>query len=179
MHGVSLAYIENGVPQLGEIALPALGERYQMTDGTPTCNGQQISVSGTSTLREAVVSVGDFATGEGSQSKNRTRLATISALADNVQRVRMLGSAATDLAWLAAGRLDAVVMHSNKVWDVAAGIVLARAAGATITALDGSPYEVAGADFVASTPRVRGSVIELLLMLGRDTSAKGLLPDVQ
>jgi myo-inositol-1(or 4)-monophosphatase len=162
MHGVSLAYVENGVPQLGEIALPALGERYQMIDGTPTCNRRSISVSDTSTLREAVVSVGDFATGEGSQEKNRTRLATLAALADNVQRVRMLGSAATDLAWLSIGRLDAVIMHSNKRWDVTAGIALAAAAGAVITAQDGSRYSLESSDLVAATPAVYSRLTEVL-----------------
>lgn len=161
-HAVALSYLENGTPRIGEIALPALGERY-LTDGdTATCNRNVITVSDTDTLHDAVVAIGDFATGRNSEAKNRDRLATIANLADRVQRVRMFGSAATDLAWLAAGRLDAVIMHSNHTWDVAAGIALAQAAGATTTASNGAPYRTDSPDLVAATPGIHSSLIELL-----------------
>jgi myo-inositol-1(or 4)-monophosphatase len=74
----------------------------------------------------------------------------------------MLGSAATDFAWLAAGRLDAVVMHSNKTWDVSAGIAIARAAGALVTHHDGTPYTIAGPAVLATAPELHAAMVDLL-----------------
>jgi myo-inositol-1(or 4)-monophosphatase len=153
-HGISLAYIEGDQPRHGEIALPALGERYTTTADSARLNGKPICVSHVADLRNSVVSLGDFATGPDSAAKNRIRLATLGALSNKVQRVRMLGSAAVDLAWLAAGRLDAVVMHSNNTWDMAAGIALATKAGAQITELSGAPYSTHSQNFVAANPRL-------------------------
>lgn len=129
---------------------------------SPTLNGQPISVSRVKTLVEAVVSVGDFATGNGSATKNQARLATVTNLANNVQRIRMLGSAATDLAWLAAGRIDAVIMHSNNTWDMAAGVAIARDAGARVTDLSGHAYDTTSHTLIASAPEIHQRAMEAL-----------------
>ena len=54
-------------------------------------------------LREAIVAIGDYATGPGAARKNETQLAATVSLTPRVHRIRMLGTAALDLAWLAAG----------------------------------------------------------------------------
>ncbi|GAB6938175.1 inositol monophosphatase family protein [Isoptericola variabilis] len=161
-YGVSLALIEHGASTLGTIALPAHGERYASRKGTAYLNGQPIHVSKTASLHDALVSTGDFATGTGSGAKNARRLAMIGSLAGAVGRVRMLGSAATDLAWLAAGRLDAVVIDANRMWDVAGGIAIARAAGAVVTHVDGSDYTLDGPDVLATAPAIHGRIVDLL-----------------
>jgi len=161
-YGVSLALIRHGVPTFGAIELPAHGERYVTLDGAARLNGAEVGVARTAHLREAVVSVGDFATGSGHGAKNRRRLAMIHRLAESVGRVRMLGSAATDLAWLAAGRLDAVVIDANQTWDVAGGVALARAAGAVVTHVDGSEYSLNGPDILASVPQLHSVIAHTL-----------------
>lgn len=161
-YGVSLALIEDGTPVFGSIALPAHGERYVTRDGVALLNERPIRVADTASLRDAIVSFGDFATGAGSEVKNARRLAMLGSLAASVGRVRMLGSAATDLAWLAAGRLDVVVIDANRTWDVAAGIALARAAGAVISHVDGTRYALDGRDLLAVAPAVRASTIVTL-----------------
>lgn len=161
-YGVSLALIQDAAPVYGTIALPAHGERYVTRGGAAWLNDQHIGVSTTSGVREAVVSMGDFATGPRSTEKNERRLGMIQRLARSVGRVRMLGSAATDLAWLAAGRLDAVVIDANRTWDVAAGIALARAAGAVISQTDGTRYALDGRDLLAAVPAVHDSVVTIL-----------------
>lgn len=161
-YGVSLALIEDTAPVYGTIALPAHSERYVTRGGGAWLNDQRIRVSTTSDAREAVVSMGDFATGSGSTEKNERRLGIIQRLAESVGRVRMLGSAATDLAWLAVGRLDAVVIDANRTWDVAAGIALARAAGAVVSQTDGSRYVLDGRDLLAAVPTVHASMIAIL-----------------
>ncbi|WP_227748641.1 inositol monophosphatase family protein [Oerskovia douganii] len=161
-YGVSLALIEDGIPVFGTIALPAHGERYVTRDGVALLNGKSIRVAATSGLAEAIVSVGDFATGPNSAEKNERRLGMIEQMAQSVGRVRMLGSAATDLAWLAAGRVDAVVIDANRSWDVAAGIALARSAGGVISHIDGAPYTLDGGDLLVTISEVHDSMIATL-----------------
>lgn len=158
-YGVSLALVEDQTPAFGTIALPAHGERYITRDGAAHLNGQPIRVSDTAQLRDSIVSMGDFATSTDRAEKNRRRLAMLGTLGASVGRVRMFGSAATDLSWLAAGRLDAVVIDANRTWDVAAGIALARGAGAVVTHIDGSPYTLAGPDILAAAPHVHDAVV--------------------
>jgi myo-inositol-1(or 4)-monophosphatase len=161
-YGVSLALIEEETPVFGTIALPAHRERYVTRDGSAHLNKNPIKVAPTSELRESVVSMGDFATGPGSLEKNQRRLAMLGQLAATAGRVRMLGSAATDLAWLAAGRLDAVVIDANHPWDVAAGVALARVAGAVVTHTDGRPYQLSGPDLLATTPHLHEATVAAL-----------------
>jgi len=103
-----------------------------------------------------VVAVGDYATGPRADHKNEQRLALTVQLAPRVHRVRMLGTAALDLAWVAEGRLDASITLGNKPWDTAAGVLLAREAGATVVDADGSAHgfdsaaTIAGADALIS-----------------------------
>jgi myo-inositol-1(or 4)-monophosphatase len=61
------------------------------------------------------------------------RLAATIQLTPRVHRIRMLGTAAVDLAWVADGRLDASITRGNKPRDTSAGVLLAREAGAAVT----------------------------------------------
>jgi myo-inositol-1(or 4)-monophosphatase len=160
--GICLALVEGSTPVLGEIALPAHGERFTVRDGRAFLNRTPIHAAHTTEPSDALVALGDFATGEGSIEKNARRLATMNRLANTVGRVRMNGSMATDLAWLAAGRLDAVIVHSNKPWDMAAGVAVARASGVTVTHHDGSDYSVSGPDILAASPGVHAAIVALL-----------------
>ena len=161
-YGVSLALIEDGSPTFGSVALPAHHEDYRTVDGAAYLNGERLSVASIDRLADAVVAVGDFATGEQSAEKNRRRLAMIDALSGRVGRVRMLGSAATDLAWLAAGRLDAVVIDSNHSWDVSAGIAIARSAGSQVTGINGKDYSLESNDLLAASPGIQLELTSIL-----------------
>jgi myo-inositol-1(or 4)-monophosphatase len=161
--GSSLALISRGRPVLGGIDLPFLGERYSAQDGSGAyCNGRQLHASGTRRLDAAIVSVGDFAVGVGAASKNTVRFAITRQLADRAERVRMFGSAIVDLAWVAAGRLDASVMLANKPWDVSAGVVIAREAGAQVLDLDGTAHTLSATATVAVAPLLRADMRALL-----------------
>lgn len=160
---VSLALVQDGQPVLGVIDLSRLGERYAaVLDHGATLNGRPIRISDTDTLSKAIVSIGDYATGVGSKPKNVERIDVTRQLANAALRVRMLGTAATDLAWLAAGRIDGLVMLSNKPWDTSAGIVIAREAGADICDRDGNAYSLSADSVVAGTPTVVSSILDVL-----------------
>jgi myo-inositol-1(or 4)-monophosphatase len=82
-----------------------------------------------------------------------------------VANVRRLGSAALDLCYVAAGRLDGYYEHGLKPWDRAAGELVAAEAGARVTGLRGRPP---GAVTVAASPAVAGELCALLEELGAD-----------
>jgi myo-inositol-1(or 4)-monophosphatase len=161
--GVSLGLIRRGRPVVGVIDLPFLNSRYTAVEGTGAYKGdQKLETSTTRNLQDAVVAVGDYATGEGAEIKNRLRLALHEHLAANVQRVRMLGSAAIDLAWLAEGRLDASLTMSNNPWDTAAGVIIAREAGATITDTDGTDHHLKSHATIATAPNLKADIHVLI-----------------
>ena len=150
---ISLSLLIAGQPVLGIIDAPLLGERFIARQGAGAyLNGAAITVSEIDGLREAIVGVADFKVGVGSEQENRVHLALLARLARESLRVRMLGSAALDLAWLAAGRLNATVMLSNLPWDVTAGLLLVREAGGAVYDYDGSLHSPSSRYTIASVP---------------------------
>ena len=125
-------------------------------------DGRALKVRDVDRLDDAVLAIGDYAVGPGATDKNRIRLNVTELLAGRALRVRMLGSAAIDLAWLAEGRLDASVTLSNRSWDVAAGVIIAREAGAVVLDYDGSQH-----DRLGSHDRHRTGIRDDLLALVR------------
>ena len=72
--------------------------------------------------------------------------------------VRRLGSAALNLAYVASGRLDAYWATSVKIWDVAAGVLLVREAGGSVTHIGGGPLDLQKPELLAtSTGELRGN----------------------
>ncbi|MGH3645647.1 MAG: inositol monophosphatase family protein [Micromonosporaceae bacterium] len=172
LFAVSLALVDGKHPVLGVIDLPLLGSRYTAVEGHGThVDGQPIRVSETANLNEAIVTIGDYAVGAGAQQKNDLRLAVTTLLAGQVQRVRMFGTAAIDLAWLAHGRTDATVILSNNPWDMAAGVIIAREAGATVADRDGSPHTYDSHATIAANPDLIETVLDLVRQA---TSTRGL-----
>lgn len=160
---VSLGLIDRRRSVLGIIDLPFLGNRYAAALGRgATVDGEPIRASRTGELGEALVALGDFAVGPDAADKNAPRLAITAALAERAQRVRMFGSAAIDLAWLAHGRLDAFVMLSNKPWDTSAGVIIAREAGAQLADLDGSPHTADSGATIGAGPELLPALLALV-----------------
>jgi myo-inositol-1(or 4)-monophosphatase len=75
------------------------------------------------------------------------------------QAVRRLGSAALDLCYVAAGRMDGFWEERLKPWDVAAGALMVQEAGGQITAIDGSAFDVRKASLIASNGRIHGEML--------------------
>jgi myo-inositol-1(or 4)-monophosphatase len=168
---VSLGLVADGEPILGVVdtpmlgnpsGAPMLGRRYHaIRGGGAYADGKPIRASAVADLADAVVAVGDYAVGEGSAAKNADRLSVTGRLVPRVQRIRMLGSAAIDLVWLAEGRLDALVMLANNPWDTAAGVIIAREAGASVVDRHGARHTMASAATLAAS----AELIERLLPL--------------
>lgn len=150
---VSLSLVRGGEPVLGIVDAPFLGERFVAQRGRGAyMNGHRITIHEVPSVREAMVGIADFKVGAGAEEENRVHLALVARLAHESLRVRMLGSAALDLAWLAAGRLNATLMLSNLPWDVSAGLLLVREAGGHVYDHDGSPHDAESRYTIASVP---------------------------
>lgn len=163
LYAISLALVRQEEPVLGIIDVPADGSRYSAAQGYGAyCGDTRIQVRRTEELRAATVTLGDYAVGEQAETKNRARLAVTGRLAQRAQRVRMLGSAAIDLAWLAHGRTDAAMIFGGKAWDVAAGVILVREAGGLVVDARGSRHTLSSASTIAASPRLAGQVLGLI-----------------
>jgi myo-inositol-1(or 4)-monophosphatase len=155
--GVALGLALDRRPVLGVIDLPVLGTRYHAAAGCGAeVDGHPMRCRPTSRLEEAVVATGDFAVGRGAagEMRNRRYLALLERLAAAALRVRMLGSAALDLVWLAQGRIDASVTLANNAWDMCAGVAIAQEAGAVVQDLDGTPYTFDSGVTLAAGPQL-------------------------
>jgi myo-inositol-1(or 4)-monophosphatase len=164
----SLALLQDGRPVLAVIDAPFLGHRYHAIEGRgaytsgPGISGTRLSVASTARLRDAVVAIGDYAVGEDADHKNEAQLAATTRLAARVHRIRMLGTAALDLAWVAEGRLDASITLGNKPWDTSAGVLIAREAGADVVDTVGHRHQLSSAATIAGPPALIRQLLPLL-----------------
>ncbi|TDW88792.1 inositol monophosphatase family protein [Kribbella sp. VKM Ac-2566] len=168
VHGIPLVAISLGLVAgdsslVGVIDMPFLSRRYAGCLGSGSyCNGRQIHGSKCSRLEDAIIAIGDYAVGDNSAERNAPRLALTSLLAAQIQRIRMLGTAATDLAWVADGSLDASIMFNNKPWDTSAGVLIAREAGAQVLDVDGMQHTFHSAGTVAVVTPLVSEVMGLI-----------------
>jgi myo-inositol-1(or 4)-monophosphatase len=149
---IALVLIDGGASQAAVIDLPLLGLRYTaVADGGAYAGARRLRGSTTGSLREALVSIDQYTFGPDAERVNGRRHELVAALAERVQRVRMIGASTIDLAWTAEGRLDACVMLGNKPWDTAAGVLVAREAGVRVLDLDGADHSLVSSGVVAVT----------------------------
>ncbi|MDD3886923.1 MAG: hypothetical protein PHI35_08620, partial [Victivallaceae bacterium] len=114
---------------------PALNRLFQAERGKGAkLNGKPIHVSGCAKLEEAAVSTG-FACLRAGLSKNN--LPAFNRIAPVVRDIKRCGSAALDLCHVASGTYDAYWERELHLYDVAAGAIIAREAGATVCDFNG------------------------------------------
>ena len=146
---VSIAYERDGELIAGVVHVPALGETFAAERGTgATFNGRPASVSEIEHVDEAMTCTGfhpaDYA-------RNARCFA---AASQRAQAVRRDGAAALDLAYVACGRYDGFWEFDLSPWDVAAGTLLVREAGGTVTRVDGSPAALDARSILATNGRI-------------------------
>jgi myo-inositol-1(or 4)-monophosphatase len=160
---ISLALLWEGEPVFGIVDLPLLGERFVARRGAGAyLNGVRLRIPDSDSLAESVVGMTDFAVADDRATENPIHIALLARLAPLALGVRTHGSAALDLAWLAAGRLGASVMLSNRAWDVSAGVLLAREAGAVVYDWDGSEHTLESRFTLASSVGLKENLLSLL-----------------
>jgi myo-inositol-1(or 4)-monophosphatase len=84
------------------------------------------------------------------------------AIQDKVAGLRRFGAAALDLAWVAAGRVDAYWERDISPWDIAAGLLLVREAGGFVTDVDGEDTMMQTGSIVAGNETMHHELLKLL-----------------
>jgi myo-inositol-1(or 4)-monophosphatase len=134
---VSIAYEHNGALQLAAVYDPMAGELYSAERGKGAwLNGQPIRVSQTGELKASLLVTGFPYDAWTNPANNFAEFERFSRLS---QGVRRLGSAALDLCYVAAGRLDGFWEIRLNAWDVAAGALIVQEAGGMVTDVRGGP----------------------------------------
>jgi myo-inositol-1(or 4)-monophosphatase len=158
---VSVAAEVDGEVVAGVVAAPGLGETFAASRGAGAArNGHAIMVSGEVDLASALVG-----TGFGYLAARRgLQAAVLPHLLPAVRDIRRNGVASLDLCWVACGRLDGYFEAGGQPWDVAAGLLIAKEAGAVAAGLDGGP--VAPESVMVAAPGVAPALFGLLTRSG-------------
>jgi myo-inositol-1(or 4)-monophosphatase len=157
---VSLAAIRGDEVLAGATYDPLRDELFAARrGGGATLNGRPIRVSARERLATSLVATG-FPYDKATNPDNN--IAQFAAVTPLVRGIRRAGSAALDLAYVAAGRLEAYWERGTNAWDVAAGILLVREAGGRVTDYEGGPPRLEGGRFVASNGPVHDQLLEVL-----------------
>ena len=129
--------------------------------GGGRADGLPLSASGCTALSGCLLGTGFGYDPEVRRAQGRV----IAALLPQVRDVRRVGSAALDLCMVAAGRLDAYLERGLHPWDHAAGVLVAREAGAVVTGPDGGPPD--GDLVLAAAPGVAAELARAVEAVGR------------
>lgn len=122
-------------------------------------NGTRMAVSRTARLIDAVLATGfpyDV------HQHGEAILARFGAFVTRARAVRRFGSAALDLAYVAAGRLDGFWEQRLRPWDIAAGSLLIEEAGGVVTGMDGSPFHARIGHVLATGPALHGAMLDVV-----------------
>ena len=137
---------------------PLLDEMFLAEKGRGAfLNGKPIHVSATRTLAESLIATG-FPSRKRHTSPNVHFYHEVSLRSHGVRRA---GSAALDLAYTACGRLDGYWEFKLNSWDTAAGVLLVREAGGTVTYIDGSPFHLISAEVLATNGKIQAPLMDL------------------
>lgn len=144
---VSIALMEDQEVVLGVIYEISLNEMFCAWKGSKAyLNGREIQVSGAVTTADALIATGfpyyDF-------TKLDQYMTTMNYFMRNSHGMRRLGSAAADMAYVAAGRFEAFYEHSLHSWDVAAGIIILKQAGGKVCDFNGGENYLFGGEMIA------------------------------
>lgn len=130
---VSIGVERNGETVVGVVYAPYLGECFYAVKGVGAWfNGRPVRCSTNGELSKAVVGTGMPYDKKENPDNN---LSEIAALAVEVRGIRRLGAAAMDLCYTAAGFLDAYWELNLHLWDISAGRLIAREAGAIVESI--------------------------------------------
>ena len=164
VHGMPLNMPSIAVAYKGEVVVgviydPHRDELFTATKGDGSfLNGKPIVVGEQGELGDAVVAMGSP---PGEESLEMS-LIGVRALMPKVRTIRMLGSAAIMLAWIANGRLTAYWEYDLSSWDIAAGALIINEAGGNFTNLAGEPFGLTTRKIVASNGKIHEELLDVL-----------------
>lgn len=157
-HAVSIALRHRKRLEAGVIYDPLRGELFCASRGNgATLNDRKIRVAGLSGLEHALLGTGlPFREGQDVDAY----LATLRALILHTSGIRRAGSAALDLAYVAAGRLDGFWEFGLNPWDIAAGCLIIQEAGGLVGDPEGGHTHLETGNIVAANPKVFRAMLD-------------------
>ena len=160
----SLALEIDGVAEVGAIYDPTRKELFTAERGGGAfLNGKPLRVSSASRLLDAMLVTGfpyDI------HSRVEEIVGLFAAFVGQVRAVRRLGSAAIDLCYVAAGRLDGFWESDLKAWDISAGALIVAEAGGRITNMAGEPFTSRGGTVLAANPHLHAAMLDVIVKFG-------------
>lgn len=157
---VSIALQHRGESIVGVVFDPERGELFASGRNLGSLlNGKAITVSAERSLQRSLLATG-FAYDV--RTARRNNLGLFARMVKTAQAVRRPGSAAIDLCWLAAGRLDGFWEFHLHPWDTAAASLIVTEAGGTVSRLNGRPYSIFDKDILASNGRIHAAMCRVL-----------------
>ncbi|MFH0863686.1 MAG: inositol monophosphatase family protein [Candidatus Gottesmanbacteria bacterium] len=159
-YAISIGLVDKGVTKLGVVHIPMTGDTYwtQADKEGAFLNDEIIHVSTTNNLRESVVGC-DWAW---DIEKRLNVVRWLGNISTYVRQIKAMGSAVSDLASLADGRIDVYIHSGLKPWDVAAISLLIEKAGGKITSPTGLKWDVFQSDILATNGIFHDKIIDLL-----------------
>ncbi|HWY37993.1 MAG TPA: inositol monophosphatase family protein [Bacteroidia bacterium] len=132
---------------------------YTHRNGKAYMNGKEISVSKSTKLSDCLIATGF-------PVKNFDRLQGFQNATEyfmrNTRGIRRMGAAAVDLCYVACGRFDAFFEYNLNAWDVAAGALIIKQAGGTISDFSGRENYLFGKEMVASNKNVNAAFLQVV-----------------
>lgn len=162
-HGIPLCAVSIGIEKNGEMIMgcvyaPFINELYYAAKGEgATLNDKKISVSDeTEVLKSCLVTGFPYTY----PKLHRGPLEIFSKLVMQGVPVRRLGSAAIDLCWVAAGRFDGFWEFNLSPWDTAAGEIIVKEAGGTITDFENKPFSCYQKQVLATNGKIHNDLLK-------------------
>lgn len=161
VYSVSIGYACKGQMQLGVVYDPTRGEVFSAERGKgAVLNGNPIHVSGFTNLVDCMLATGFPPDMFDTLSDN---MAYFRAFRKGSQSIRRMGSAALDIVYVAAGRIDGYWKTDLYPWDVAAGGLIVREAGGVVTSLNGDPdYLQMPISLVCANPVIHAKMMAVI-----------------
>ncbi len=157
---ISIALLFKGAPIAAVVYNPIMQELFQASKGKGALlNGKRIQVSQVASLEHSLLATGFAYDRKENTDNNYVEFCHIT---QHSQGVRRGGSAALDLAYVAAGRLDGFWERGLKTWDIAAGVLLIEEAGGKVTSYEGQPVDLATGRLLASNGNIHEALIKEL-----------------
>lgn len=155
----SVAAVYKGMVMVGVIYDCHRDETFTAIRGRGAkLNGNSITVGAQETLGDAVIAMGS----PPAEESMKMSLKGVAALMPQVRTIRMLGSAALMLAWVANGRLTCYWEYDLSSWDVAAGALIIQEAGGKFTDLEGNDFDLRNRKICASNGLIHDHILRVL-----------------
>ena len=165
LHGMPHFAVSIALEREGEIVAavvynPASDDMFQAEKGRGAwLADRRLRVAGRTHLDEAVIATGLPFVGKTGHAR---ALKELHQVMSQTAGIRRMGSAALDLAWVAAGRYDAFWERGLKSWDMAAGILLVREAGGYIAEIDGGKDVLTSGNIAAGNETMLAALMDKL-----------------